>query len=219
MLNIVSDTRPGYGENEDVFMMQWHPKSPELLLVAIADGQGGQPGAKVAAQQACRLILQAAADSRPWSLLWTQKWERLLRRTDRALRIDADAGFTTLIAFAVKRNRLFGAACGDSALMAVTARDVQVLTKGQMKNPPVGSGRAAAFGFKFPLAPPWTILAMTDGVWKFAGWDQIREKAIEVRDPEAMIESIRGAAIRSAGSLQDDFTLLVIREDGKQKAD
>lgn len=215
MLQIASDTRPGYGENQDVLVVQRHPREPQMLLVAIADGQGGQPGGKAAAQQACRLVVQAAAECRPGSLLWTLKWKRLLVQTDRALRANADAGFTTLIAFAVLRQRLYGAANGDSALMAVTSGDVQVLTKGQMKNPPVGSGRAAPYGFNFSLAPPWTILAMTDGVWKFAGWDRIWDKALELSTPETMIESIRGAVAHPIGSLQDDFTLLVIQEDGK----
>ena len=219
MLRIASDTRPGCGENQDALVVERHPRDSRMLLVAIADGQGGQPGGKAAAQEACRLVVQAAAECRPWSLLWTRKWERLLVRTDKALRKDAEAGFTTLIAFAVLRQRLYGAANGDSALMAVTSRDVQVLTSGQMKNPPVGSGRAAVFGFKFNLVPPWTILAMTDGVWKFAGWDRIWDKALELSTPETLIESIRGAATQPGGSLQDDFTLVVIQKDGKPQAD
>lgn len=219
MLRIASDTRPGCGENQDALVVERHPKDPRMLLVAVADGQGGQPGAKAAAQQACHLVVQAATECRPGSLLWAGKWKRLLCRTDKALRADADAGFTTLIAFAVLQRRLCGAASGDSALMAVTRRDVQILTKGQMKIPPVGSGRASAFAFKFRLDPPWTILAMTDGVWKFAGWDRIWDKALESCNPDSMIESLRGAAAHSVGSLQDDFTLVVIREDGKPQTD
>jgi hypothetical protein len=215
MLQIASVTYPGYSENQDALVVERHPGDRHLLLVAIADGQGGQPGGKAAAQQACRLIVQAAAECRPRSLLWRRQWKRLLLQTDQALRADNDAGFTTLIAFAVLRNRLYGAACGDSALMAVNGYDIQVLTSGQMKNPPIGSGKATAFGFKRSLAPPWKILAMTDGVWKFAGWEQIQEKALESSDPEIMIESIRGAAANSVSSLQDDFTLLVIKEDGQ----
>jgi hypothetical protein len=218
MLHIASDTHPGYGENQDALVVLQHPREPQMLLVAIADGQGGQPGGKAASQQACQTIVQAAAECRPMSLRWKGKWKRLLVKTDQTLRADSDAGFTTLIAFAIIGRKLYGAASGDSALMAVTASNVLVLTKGQMKNPPVGSGSAIPFGFKCSLSPRWTILAMTDGVWKFSGWDQIREKALELSNPESIIESILKAAAHSTGSLQDDFTLLVLKEDGKPKA-
>ncbi len=56
---------------------------------------------------------------------------------------------------------------------------------------------------------------MTDGAWKFAGWNPVWEYALETSDPEAMIEGIRCAALQRGGSLQDDFTLLVVQEDGK----
>lgn len=217
MLLIASDTQPGYGENQDALVVLQHPREPQMLLVAIADGQGGQPGGKAASQKACHTILQAAAECRPISLRRTGKWKRLLVQTDRALRADSDAGFTTLIAFAIMRHKLFGAANGDSALMAVTANDVQVLTKGQAKNPPVGSGCAMPFVFKYSLPRPWTILAMTDGVWKFAGWDKIWDSALDSSEPETKIEYLRSAASAS-GRLQDDFTLLVLKEDGKSTA-
>jgi len=215
MLHIESDTRPGCNENQDAFVVQPHPKQANLLLVAIADGQGGQPGGKQAAQQACQLIVDYAAKCQPMTLQWTRKWKQLLVKTDKAIRANNEAGFTTLIAFAVKKRRFNGAASGDSALMAVTASDVKILTKGQMKNPPVGSGKAQAFGFDFKLKAPWTLLAMTDGVWKFAGWDHIWENALRLTHPSNMIESIHTAAAFPGGGLQDDFTMVVIQEDGK----
>jgi hypothetical protein len=215
MLHIESDTYAGYGENQDALVVKYHPKDPSLLLVAIADGQGGQPGGKQAAQLACQLIVDEAAACRPLSLIWTRKWQQLLVKTDKALRANDDAGFTTLIAYAVKGCRLYGAAGGDSALMAVTANDVKILTKGQQKNPPVGSGQAQAFGINFVLHPPWTLLAMTDGVWKFAGWEKIWDSALEVTNPKNMIESIYCSAKLPGGGFQDDFTMVVIQEDGK----
>lgn len=218
MLQIASDTRPGHAENQDALLVIRHPNQPDLLLVAIADGQGGQPGGKAAAQLACKTILQAASQCRPKRLLWKRNWKQLLIHTDQSLRVNVDAGFTTLIAFAVMPNQLCGAANGDSALMAVTPGEIKILSEGQMKNPPVGSGRASAFGFNLALPSPWTILAMTDGVWKFAGWDQIQNKALELHDPNAIIESIRGAAAHILGALQDDFTLLVLRENGETSA-
>lgn len=218
MLKITSDSRAGYGENQDAFVVKPHPQKPELLLVAIADGQGGQPGGKDAAQMACQLIIEEASRCKPWLLLWTKKWTRLMKLTDRALRANDDAGFTTLIAFAVIGKRICGTACGDSGLMAIIPSDIKILSKGQTKNPPVGSGQACGFDFCYSLPSPWTILAMTDGVWKFASWDIVREKALEIPNPRDMIESIRMAASTS-GSLQDDFTLLVLKEDGEPKID
>lgn len=217
MLHIASDSRPGYGDNQDALVMLRHPNEPELLLVAIADGQGGQPGGKTAAQLACQLIVKAASECRPMHLLWKRKWKQLLQQTDQQLRVNASAGFTTLVAFALMPNKLCGAANGDSALMLITPRAVNVLTKGQAKNPPMGSGKAPAYAFSHPLPNPWTVLAMTDGVWKYAGWEQIQNSALNISNPEIMIESIRKNATHLFDELHDDFTLLVLREDGKAK--
>jgi serine/threonine protein phosphatase PrpC len=215
MLKITSESCAGYGENQDALVIMPHPKKPSLLLMAIADGQGGQPGGKAAAQMACNMIVAEASKCKPWRLLWTKKWTALMKRTDRAIRDNADAGFTTLIAFAVMGKRMCGTACGDSGLMAIVPHDIKILSKGQMKNPPIGSGQACGFDFCYALPPPYIILAMTDGVWKFASWDIVREKALEIRDPQEMIASIRNAA-KTSGSLQDDFTLVVLKEDGEQ---
>ncbi len=89
------------------------------------------------------------------------------------------------------------------------------MTEGQKQRPPLGTGSAHAFSYKFALHPPWRILAMTDGVWKFAGWDQVWEFALGKSHPELMIESLCKAAKRTGGCLQDDFTVLVVNEDGK----
>jgi PPM family protein phosphatase len=89
---------------------------------------------------------------------------------------------------------------------------VQVLTSGQRKNPPVGSGGAPFTPFVSVLAAPWAVLVMTDGVWKYAGWDSL----LQVRPDEApqrVLDRLRDrAALPVTGDLQDDFTLLILHD-------
>ena len=54
---------------------------------------------------------------------------------------------------------------------------IQELTSSQRKNPPVGSGGAIFVPFACRLIRPWQVLAMSDGVWKYAGWEAIRDVA------------------------------------------
>ena len=48
-----------------------------------------------------------------------------------------------------------------------------VLTADQRKNPPVGSGAAVFTEFTAELGHGWRVLGLTDGVWKYVGWDRV----------------------------------------------
>jgi hypothetical protein len=122
------------------------------------------------------------------------------------------AGFTTLIGFCLTENALCGASSGDSAVALLNAGEPpRILTKHQMKNPPVGSRGAIFVPFSVRLVHPWTVLAMTDGVWKYAGWDTIFAVSSEGAG-EAILQKVREkAALPRTGQLQDDFTLVVFQ--------
>src|SRR5204863_3743246 len=101
-------------------------------------------------------------------------WETILQRADATVSATAGAGFTTLAAFALTNKHICGASCGDSAVVLFNAGDLaQFLTSGQRKNPPIGSGGAVGVSFAANLSSPWTVLAMSDGVWKYAGWENV----------------------------------------------
>ena len=102
-------------------------------------------------------------------------WEAILRSTAHvAVAADDEAGFTTLIAFSIHKDMLCGA---STAILLFTPRSAGrpgvILTARQHKDPPVGCGAAGPVGFSAP-APvrPWTVLALSDGVWKYAGLGQ-----------------------------------------------
>src|SRR5690606_18210527 len=119
-------------------------------------------------------------------------WSSFLRQSDRAVNEDSDAGFTTLLGFCIARGFLVGASCGDSLVLTLSgdeqARDV---TKGQFKNPPVGSGAARFVTFSVPLVRPWSVLSMSDGVWKYVGWERLVQAA-SISRGEALVETLQG---------------------------
>lgn len=201
----------GHAENEDAFVVRPHPAGPGCVLAAVADGQGGRAGGARASGLACGRFVEAASSLSPDELLRAGIWSGILREVDQLVTADAEAGLTTVAALCVSSTRVAGGSCGDSAVALVTAGKNAILTERQFKDPPVGSGDAAFVSFAADLEPPWTILAMTDGVWKYAGWEEVFKAAL-ADSPEGIAETLRRHAALPGGGLQDDFTLAVLRD-------
>lgn len=211
MIAYFAHTEPGgHEENQDRFEVRSVAGSSDCYVCAIADGQGGQAGAALAAAIACQSCLDGVSSFRTDQLLSASIWPAILHDADKAVADAEGAGYTTLIAFCLTETMLCGASSGDSAVAVLNAREPPcILTKQQMKNPPVGSRRAIFVPFAKRLVRPWTVLAMTDGVWKYAGWDNIFAAASE-GDGAAIIRKLREkSALPRTGALQDDFTLVV----------
>jgi len=84
------------------------------------------------------------------------------------------------------------------------------LTEHQHKNPPIGSGAARLAPFSARLGEPWKVLLMSDGVWKYPGWEAIIEK-YRAESGQELKSSLRDvAAFNNGGSLFDDFSLILI---------
>lgn len=190
----------GHPVNEDAFVLWPHAGG---WGVALADGQGGRAGGLRAAQVAC----DAVATS-------TGSWAERLTAADAAVAADREAGFTTLVALHLTGNHLFGASCGDSAAVAVCAGAApKVLTSRQFKNPPVGSGEAEFIPFELELAPPWRVLVMSDGVWKYASWDRVWDFAARLAGEE-LVGALKDAArLRASGEYPDDFTVVLLESE------
>jgi hypothetical protein len=199
----------GHRENQDAFEVRPLPGTTDGYLCAVADGQGGRAGGALAAALACKACLDAASGCPVADLLGPAAWIPILRAADEAVAACKEAGATTLVAFCLTENALCGGSGGDSAAVVVNPRQPPaILTRGQQKNPPVGSGAAVFVPFSTGLLPPWTVLAMTDGVWKYAGWEQVFAAAAACSGT-AMIGALRKAAsLPASGRLQDDFTLV-----------
>lgn len=213
MPNVFSYTRAGHrGENQDAFKFRSHPRDPEVLLCALADGQGGHRGAAEAAKRACDVGIDAAACHSTRELLSRDIWIDILKRADHAVARDPVAGFTTLVAFCVLAERVVGGSCGDSAAILIGSRsEGTILTARQPKNPSIGSGRARFGCFKAAFSQPWVLLAVSDGVWKYTGWEPLLEITHE-QSGEQTVTALRRGQMATHGPPQDDFTILMVAE-------
>jgi hypothetical protein len=210
-INAISEVG-GHRDNEDAYLFQPHPESPDCLLCCVADGQGGRAGGARAAQVACQTVIQTACQTPLAKITSSKGWSTALQLADRAVAADPEAGFTTLIGFSLNRGFLLGASSGDSALLLVNQTGSTILTERQTKNPPVGSGEASFREFVAELGKSWRVLAMTDGVWKYAGWERIIE-SIQLPVNQSVLADLRqSASLRNTGTLQDDFTAILIGE-------
>ena len=137
----------------------------------------------------------------------------MLLVADEAVRDDSEAGFTTLIGFSIAGGHLTGASCGDSAVLVATeGQRPREVTAGQIKNPPVGSGASPFHPFAAALVEPWAVLTMSDGVWKFAGWECVKEAMKETHGQQLVERLQQGARLRDSGQFPDDFTVVVFEE-------
>lgn len=195
--------------NEDAFRVQAHPLASDCWLCLLADGMGGQAGGGPAAQLACRAALDAALACRPEQLLRPRTWSGLLQTADAAVAADPVAGFTTLVGLCVYRNQLVGASSGDSAALLVSGGKAVQLTAAQHKNPPLGCGGAVIVPFSAPVAEPWRALVMSDGVWKYVGWDRIVSMA-QRWGGGALLAELQQSARLTSGAFPDDFTVVVL---------
>ena len=210
MVSVVSFSEAGgHSLNEDAFVVERHPVDPDCWLCCLADGQGGRAGGARAARLACQVALDWALRETTHRLAMPSAWCELLRRADEAVRDDPEAGFTTLVGFCIARGHLAGASCGDSSVLAaIEGQETREVTAGQRKNPPVGSGEAPFHPFAAVLAAPWCVLAMSDGVWKYAGWPRIREAVLAMRG-QRLIERLQELARLSGNDrFPDDFTVV-----------
>lgn len=180
--------------------------------MAIADGQGGRSGGAPAARIACQACLDAACGLPPDELTVSDTWVDLAARADAAVAADREAGYTTLVAFCVRGDRLAGASVGDSAAVLLTEVWSGVrLTDRQQKNPPIGSGEAFAMPFGVRLPTPWAVLAITDGVWKYGAWEHILPLKPNVPGQEMVEALLKRVRLPGSGELQDDFTAVALR--------
>ena len=217
MIRFCSHTEAGgHAVNEDAFDVRPHPADPSCWICALADGQGGRFGGALAAQLACRTCVEAAGAAEPAALaVRPDAWQTILQGADAAVAADPKAGFAALVAFSIHKDVISGATHGDTAAVAVDpGRPGVVLTERQHKDPPIGSGAARPVGFLARLAAPWTVLALSDGVWKYAGWNRVA-RAASMLSGKNLLDSLRlDAALPGSRKLQDDFTLVVLRGDG-----
>jgi serine/threonine protein phosphatase PrpC len=202
----------GHPENEDAFRTLSLSHDPEYHLCAIADGQGGQSGGAAAAQLACDTCLAAVIRNSFEQLLFPGTWLKALAEADKTVAANPAAGFTTLVAFCITNQYICGVSNGDSAVVLLDGGQKTILTARQPKNPPVGSGAAEGAVFGAKVGQEWKVLAITDGVWKYVGWDGVFQVASSAISDDLILSLRDRAKLRGSGGLQDDFTVVLLQD-------
>ncbi len=133
--------------NEDVALVRPHPEDADVLLCALADGQGGQAGGGAAARVAAEESLRAAASFPAHELRQAAPWYAVVGAADEAVCEDDAAGYCTLVSLCVSAREVWGASCGDSGALLVQGERDFLLTEHQRKDPPVGSSAAYPVAF------------------------------------------------------------------------
>ena len=208
MINHLSFSEIGdHTTNEDAFLVEPHASDPMGYLCFLADGQGGRSGGLQAARLACEAALTRMKALPLRTLTETAAWEACLAQADRAVLVDKEAGFTTLLGFYLREDLLIGASSGDSAILVKSGSlEAFDATQHQHKNPPVGSGGARFVTFNEKLRAPWSVLAMSDGVWKYVGWRKLIEAVSSLRG-RALLDHLQEQARLKSGRFPDDFTI------------
>jgi serine/threonine protein phosphatase PrpC len=204
----------GHLTNEDAFALHRIPGGTDGWFIFLADGQGGRAGGARAARLACRAAAEAASVLPDTDLSEPYTWAEVLAHADATVAADTEAGFTTLIGLCVEAGRVVGASCGDSAAVVVCGGAApRVLTANQFKNPPVGAGDTTFVPFALDLDPPWRILVMSDGVWKYASWDRVWDGVTRLAG-DALIADLQTAArLKTTGEFPDDFTAVLLESE------
>lgn len=196
--------------NEDVALVRPHPGDAGVLLCSLADGQGGQAGGVNAARVAAEESLRAAASFSTKELRQAAPWYAVVGAADEAVCEDDAAGYCTLVSLCVSARGVWGASCGDSGALLINSGREFLLTEDQRKNPPIGSSAAHPVAFSARLHPGWTLLVVSDGVWKFVGWESIARLAAG-NEGQALVAALRRAAWdANGGRLPDDFSVALL---------
>lgn len=204
-------TEPGGGkrENEDFIVARYHSAHPDCLICTLADGQGGQSHGATAARVACETVRDLAEKHKASDLIGASVWPDILAEADNAASMTG--GYSTLLAFACMEGVVCGASCGDSKVfLNEPGNRVIELTKHQRKNPPVGSGGAIFEIFRAENNRGGRLLAATDGVWKYCGYETIESALRMTAIPEIAAFLRHAVAPKNGGPLPDDFSFIAV---------
>lgn len=195
--------------NEDCLIARRHPANHSVIICALADGQGGRAFGAEAARAACESAWSSASRYSAMDLAEGAAWRSVIESAD--LATAATGGFTTLVALAIGDDFAAGASSGDSKAFFRSAEGSEITewTARQPKNPPVGSESVASATFLGRVSRGGRLLLVTDGVWKYCGYESLRE-AFEL-PVDVVAAHLRRAVLARAGtSLPDDFSLIVV---------
>ena len=178
------------------------------VVVVVADGAGGIPGAAAAANMVLAFVEQAIRSRGfgPWSV---SSWTELLSRADVEVDRDRYAGETTAVIVAASERGLIGTSCGDSGAWILTMDGIDDVTAHQRKKLRIGSGRARPIPFERPRLDG-TLLVASDGLFNYARPEGIAGVVAREDLDEAAQRLVQLARLPS-GKLADDVAIVLAR--------
>lgn len=194
----VEEARSGRGEDKVLLRILG-----DRHIFAVVDGAGGTTGGLAAAKFLCDEIW--ACEKPP------ESWVDWLDDVDSKMALNGTAGLAAAVVIEIRRDGdAFGASVGDCEAWLFDYGDFDSLTHSQVRRPLLGSGSAVPVGFSMQLVPGRTLVASTDGLWKYMSRKLIAKAAgTESLDAatSALVEGVRLAS----GSFQDDVGIIVCR--------
>jgi serine/threonine protein phosphatase PrpC len=176
------------------------------LVNAIADGAGGRPHGDRAADLVIRGLETLVASGAPLDLGQERIWTAFLSETDMTIARDDEPGETTAVVVVVMPGMVCGASVGDSEAWLITPERRHVLTARQRRKPLLGSGTAMLVPFRLPHTGG-TLLAGSDGLFKYAPAERIRQAALR-GTPESACQTLVDLVRLPGGKLQDDVAVI-----------
>jgi serine/threonine protein phosphatase PrpC len=178
---------------------------PDRIVLVVADGAGGITHGAAAADAVVGLVREHAHE-----LADVEDCIELLREADHVVK--ATGGETTAVLLVIDEGGIYGASCGDSEAWVIREDgSIDDLTGGQHLKKRLGSGRAVPVGFERIGALRGTLVAGTDGVFRYAQPTAIAEVVTSAVTPtdaaEALIELVRPGG---SGELIDDVAVVVV---------
>jgi serine/threonine protein phosphatase PrpC len=178
------------------------------VVIVVADGSGGRSGGAEAADIVLKTV-RAAANS--LAVADAVACVRLLVEMDRAIDRDQAAGETTAVIAIVreKEKEIVGASAGDSEAWVMSTAGYERLTHGQVRKPLLGSGVAVPVSFQH-IFSEGTLLAATDGLFKYTGAERICA-AVAGEDLNQAALSLANLVRLRSGALPDDVGIVLAR--------
>ena len=190
----VEEARIGRGEDRIAVL-----RLRDRTVVVLADGAGGTGGGAAAADRVCT----AAVEARQGGICDWAPWLSLLD-SEMAAR---SAGLAAAVVLEILGDgRVSGASIGDCEVWVFGAHPF-CLTYRQARKPLLGDGSASPVAFAYSFGGG-TLVAATDGLWKYAGRNEFAEAARR-RPLEEAAGALVDAARLPSGALPDDVAVAI----------
>lgn len=198
----IEESRRGRGEDriETVSL-------PDRSVFVVADGAGGVSGGTAAAETICKGVVDWCHQGKVADL---PEWPEWLAHIDREISRSRSCGLAAAVIVEIRGDgRITGASVGDcEAWVFENDTTPKNLTSEQIRKPLLGEGAAIPVGFEARITRG-TLLAATDGLWKYMDRARIAQ-ASTIRPLETAAETlVAGVRLRS-GALQDDVAVAIV---------